>query len=304
MSNNFFEINDLMGKWLTEDKPFSVIRIDNTAGYVLDCLDKGTTPVEHFFNTNTLIEAGIQPNTMEYVYSKVYPETLECMKRCDILGFVDISGDIERNQSFVQSFGEKPVFYGGHTYHILDPGCLMTGAVYGDVEHPWTEKLKGKKVLTISSHYESIMRQWDKIDLVWGDKKDKIVPFDFVGCIRSPHHPIMDDRQYPGCNNWEDTVQYIKDEISKYDYDVLLTSVSHQSPLYADFAKSQGKVGIQTGGILQLYFGIKGNRWTQNEGYRKWTEMMNEHWIYPLEVDQPQRRGDFNFLETNFAYWG
>ena len=61
-----------------------------------------------------------QPNNMDYVYSKVYPETLECMKRCDILGFVDISGDIERNQPFVKSFGEKPVFYGHHNSKVRD----------------------------------------------------------------------------------------------------------------------------------------------------------------------------------------
>lgn len=304
VSNNFFELNDTISEWIKEGTPASLIRIDNTAGYVLDCMSKNTTPVNHFFNENTLIEAGINPRSMEYVYSYVYPKTLELMKKSDILGFVDISGDISRNTNFLSQFQDKPIFYSGHTYHVLDPGLLVGEAEVGFVENPWTQNLKGKKVLVISSHYESIMRQWEKIDLVWGEKKDKIVPFDLVGCIRSPYHPILDDRQYNGCDTFEKLVEYIKKEIDRYDYDVLLTSVSHQSPFYADYAKQQGKIGIQTGGILQLYFGIKGNRWTQNIGYSKWQEMFNEHWIYPLEVDAPQRRKEYSFLETTFAYWG
>jgi hypothetical protein len=304
ISDNFFELNDTISTWVQENKPFSLVRIDNTAGYVLDCISKGTLPVKQFFNENTLIEAGINPRSMDYVYSYVYPETIKAMKNSDILGFVDISGDISRNAEFLSQFPNKPIFYSGHTYHVLDPGLLVGEAEVGYVENPWTQYLKGKKVLVISSHYESIMSQWEKMDLVWGQKKDKIVPFDLVGCIRSPYHPILDDRQYPGCNTFEKLLDYTKKEIDKYDYDVLLTSVSHQSPFYADYAKQQGKIGIQTGGILQLYFGIKGNRWTQNIGYAKWQEMFNEHWIYPLEVDAPQRRKEFSFLETTFAYWG
>lgn len=303
MNNNFFEINDLMSKWIKENKSFSVLRIDNTIGHVLSFQDMGIQPFQSVWNPNTLVEAGIYPSTMEYAYQKVLPKILENMKSCDILGFVDVGQELRHNHVFLEKFKDKPIFFTGDSYHVLDPGCLLLGLKFGKTENPWTENLKGKKVLVISPHYETILRQWEKIDLVWGDYKEKITPFDLAGCIRAPLHPILDDRQYPNCETWEDTVEYIKNEISKYDYDVLLSAVSQQSAIYANFAKSCGKVGIQTGGILQLFFGIKGNRWMNHEIYFDWHAMMNEHWTYPLEIDEPQRKSQYNFMESNYAYW-
>lgn len=303
MSDNFFEINQLLSDWIKENKSFSVLRIDNTVGHVLSFQDMGARPFESVWNTNTLVEAGIYPSTMEYAYQKVLPKILDSMHKSDILGFVDVGEELRYNHKFLEKFKDKPIFFTGHSYHVLDPGCLILGVRFGKPEKPWTQELKDKKVLVISPHYETILHQWEKIDLVWGEHRHKIVPFDLVDCIRAPLHPLLDDRQYPGCQTWEDTVEYIKGKIQSYDYDVLLSAVSQQSPIYANFAKDSGKVGIQTGGILQLYFGIKGNRWMNHEIYFDWHQMMNEHWIYPLPADEPQRKNEFGFLEANYAYW-
>lgn len=306
MFRNFKELNDVIVDYLSSNEPFSLFRIDNTAGYVMDCINKGTKPLEQFYNNYTLIEAGIYPVSMDYAYDVVNPKTIEVMKNADILGFVDVSGEIKRNTNFLGQFPAKHFFSGGE-FLILDPGAILGLSPLGVLDNPWTKYLKGKKVLTISSHHDSIIYQQDKLDLVWGDKKELITPFEFVGCIRTPHHPLIDDRQYPGCETWEDTIEYVKKEIDKYDFDVLLASTSHQAPFYADYAKSKGKVGIQTGGVLQLYFGVLGNRWIHNIGhtaYARWPEMYNEHWIYPLKSDEPQKRDQIGFLETSYAYWG
>lgn len=304
MTNNFFEINNLLYKQIKENKAFSLLRIDNTTGYIIDSLFKGSPIDSRFFNPLTLIEAGVVPNDVKYAIEVVYAKTIQAMCDCDILGFVDVSEEIKNRGNFwLEKLGKKPIFFTGHSYHVLDPCCLLKGEIFGKPEIIWTEALKDKKVLVISPHYETIIQQWEKIDLIWGEDRKKIVPFNLAGVIRAPHHPALDDRQYPNCNTWEETVEYTKNEITKYDYDVLLTAVSHQSPFYANFAKESGKIGIQTGGILQLFFGIKGGRWTQQEVYKPWKDMMNEHWIYPLPNDRPQRLQYFSFLETNSAYW-
>jgi hypothetical protein len=116
---------------------------------------------------------------------------------------------------------------------------------------------------------------------------------------------MMDNRQYPNCNAWHESVEYIKHEMEKYDFDVLLSGATTSSPMYADHAKKMGKVGIQTGGTLQLFFGILGYRWSPEakNGYAPWASMYNEHWIYPLREDSAQQRENYKFLETNYAYW-
>lgn len=303
MYKNFIEINEIVSTFLKENKPFAMLRIDNTAGYVMHCLSKGSFPDQQFYNEHTLIEAGIYPVSMQYAYNVVNPKTIEIMKQCDILGFVDISGEIKRDNRFLNQFPDIPMFF-GDDFLIVDPGALLGYSIHGNVQNPWTENLAGKKVLVISSHYESIMRQWENIDKVWGNNKNKIVPFDFVGCIRTPHHPLIDSRQNPNCNTWEDTIEYTKSQLDSYDYDVVLTSTSHQSPFYAVHAKEKGKVGIQTGGVLQLFFGVLGNRWTKAPIYQNWAKMYNEHWIYPFKNDEPQEIGKIRHLETSFAYWG
>ena len=55
MTHNFFELNSLIGDLLKANESFSLLRIDNTMGYVLDCLQKNQTPVREFYNENTLI---------------------------------------------------------------------------------------------------------------------------------------------------------------------------------------------------------------------------------------------------------
>lgn len=303
MFKTFTEINDILVEYLDKEKPFSLLRIDNTMGYVLECLHKNELPVQHFYNENTLVEGGIYPSTMEYAYEVVMPLAKKAMINCDILGFVDISQSIRNNQSFVSQFGEKPMFSGVHEIDVLDPAGMLNVTGTRPLDIPWTSKLKDKKVLVISTHCDTINQQWAKIDKVWGDNRKIVAPFELVGTIRSPYHPVMDSRQYPNTNSWLDNVNAIIDKIDSYDYDVLIAGSSTSSPIYATHAASKGKIGIQTGGVHQLFFGILGHRWADVPGYSSWHKMYNEHWTYPLESDEPTNRKNYTHLETNYAYW-
>ena len=300
MQTNYYALNDLLIQKLQSNEPFSLLRIDNTAGFVLDCINRGVVPDRQHYNEYTIVEGGV-PGNMEYAFNKLWPDTLDAMRQCDILGFVDVSGDIRRS-NLIKQFEDKPTFFHKDTA-ILDPGGLLGYySEYKKLETPWTQYLKGKKVLAISSHVDSIKFQWEHLDRIWGKDKDKIVPFELVDCIRTPYHPSVDDRQIPGCNTFDSIVDHMKNVIDTYDYDVLLTSVTTQSPFYAEHAKQRGKVGIQTGGTLQLFFGVLGGRWLHSPSFKEWVPMFNEWWIHPFDEDKPQRVIHPN-LETNYAYW-
>tara|TARA_R110002126_G_scaffold288049_1_gene441326 strand:+ start:1172 stop:1963 length:792 start_codon:yes stop_codon:yes gene_type:complete len=79
--------------------------------------------------------------------------------------------------------------------------------------------------------------------------------------------------------NWLETFEKLKLKVDQEPKPrVWLVSCGCYGLPLCNYIKSQGKVAIYLGGILQLLFGIKGQRWdTRTEV----THCYNEHWIYP-----------------------
>lgn len=295
--------NKKISELLLKDQPFSLVRIGNMEGHFLECMHNNTKPEDQYFYWLTLT-SGVYPDTMQYLSTTWNDVNKKAMSNADILGFVDISGSIRKNESFLsKNATTENLFFGENGILVLDPGYLTNlGCVSMTCENPWTENLKNKKVLVVTSFVDTVKVQWDKIHDVWGNLKDKIVPFDLVGAVRSPFHPLMDDRQYPNCETWDQTLKAICDEIDTYDYDVLFISSAAFAPALANHAKNKGKVGITICGVMQLFFGILGARWTGNNHlYHSWNRMFNRHWTYPLESDLPKNKHIFDRFEK--AYW-
>ena len=299
---DFYKTNSEIGNIIDKGNPASVLRIDNTMGYILDSLHEKKDLSSEFFGPTSFIQGGIYPLSENYYLEQIVPNIENSIGRCDMLGFAD-SYHYLRKGNYIKRFYDKKLFM-GEDFLVMDPGALLSySKQFGEVKNPWTKKLKDKKVLVISTHVESIKQQWSNIEKIWGDHKDNIVPFKLVDVIRSPYHPTMDDRQPQNCSHWLQSVNYIKELIDTYEYDILLSGSSTSSPLYCDHAKLNGKIGIQTGGTIQIFFGVLGYRWTKGIGYENWKQMFNDHWIHPLKIDEPQNRHKFINLETNFAYW-
>lgn len=299
MMMDFYQANNLIGEKLKSGEPFSCLRIDNTAGYVLHCLyQTNTMPSEEFCNDEIMMHSGIIPAKRDYYLSTIMPKTFSVMKECDILGFVDIGNLIRNDNNFLSNFGNIPIFC---NHFVMDPSALLGYKTGYQPMIPWTQYLEGKKVLVVSTHSNSIKYQWNNMDSVWGENRNKIVPFELVDAIRTPYHPLLDSRQYDNCNDYMDLIEITKRIIDQYEYDVLLTGVTTQSAFYAEHAKKMGKVGIQTGGALQLFFGIIGNRWLQ-PWYSDGARMFNDKWIWPMQIDEPEKK-NLVTSETGFAYW-
>jgi hypothetical protein len=61
-------------------------------------------------------------------------------------------------------------------------------------------------------------------------------------------------------------------------------------------AKKLGKIGINCGGELQLFFGVIGKRWEKSP---KINNQINEYWIRPYESSRPK---NWKSIE-NGCYW-
>lgn len=303
MNLDFYQVNERLKSILYSNEPANILRLCNTSRYVIECLLSGSDPIPQFFNQNTLVEYGIFPFNPEFVLRDTFPRIIDTIESCDLLGLVDVGRQhqIEPAEIFTKVFPHKDIF-SGKQFEIFDPGSILGVSSFQKLDDPWTKHLKGKRVLVISTHADTMKHQWDRIGKVWGEHREQIVPFDLVDVIRTPYHPLYDSRQFENCSNWYETIDAIKRKIDSYDFDVLFSGTSGSSPFYTQYAKSLGKVGIQIGGSIQLFFGILGGRWDSTDAYKAWRSIFNESWIRPLESDRPNQRNRFEF-ETNFAYW-
>ncbi|HFU75308.1 MAG TPA: hypothetical protein ENK66_03595 [Arcobacter sp.] len=157
---------------------------------------------------------------------------------------------------------------------------------------PWTEALKNKKVLVVHPFSKTILKQYEKRDLLFSDKK--ILPnFESINIIKAVQSLGTGDDRF---RDWFEALEYMKDEIDKVDYDVCLIGAGAYGFSLAAYIKRQGKIAIHMGGALQLLFGIKGNRWEDsNYGVKEWgikpnayVNLMNKHWVRPSEEETPQ----------------
>ena len=84
----------------------------------------------------------------------------------------------------------------------------------------------------------------------------------------------------------------MKEQMQKIDFDIALIGAgAYGFPLGA-YAKELGKKALHIGGMLQLYFGIRGKYYDQFNYH-------NEYWTRPLEEEKPQ---GFKKVEAG-RYW-
>jgi len=153
----------------------------------------------------------------------------------------------------------------------------------------WSYALQGKKVLVISPFVDTIKFQFSRINQVF--------PFSYpdfhLQLIKAPQTIGFPGKTVP---TWEDNLNLLKIQMEKTDFDVALVSAGSYSYPIAHFAKQMGKVGIHTGGGLQLFFGILGKRWENDHYYTKYS---NDNWTRPSIMETPST---FKSVE-NGCYW-
>lgn len=167
----------------------------------------------------------------------------------------------------------------------LEPYYAADGVI------PWSQALKGKRVLVIHPFEDSIRRQYENRQRIWKDLD--ILPefeLDTVKAVQT-----LADQRDDRFDNWFDALHYMLEECRKREFDIALVGCgAYGMPLAAEI-KRMGKGAIHLGGALQILFGIKGNRWDDHPII---SGFYNDAWIRPIE--KLPKGGD---RVENACYW-
>lgn len=123
---------------------------------------------------------------------------------------------------------------------------------------------ENKKILIVSPFVDSIKRQIEGDGYFAGDRELVNCEYSYLktfvtyydknkGILNSPH------------SNFSETVEYYKNQLNDMDFDIALLSCGSYSHFIGDHIKSIGRKAIYVGGILQLLWGVMGNRWLERD---------------------------------------
>ena len=155
---------------------------------------------------------------------------------------------------------------------------------------PWAKALENRKVLVISHFTETMAKQFEKIQTVFPGYN--LHKFEII----TLKAPMTINTKYPVAKDWFTLLDEVKIEMNKIDFDVALVSAGSYSYPLAYYAKQIGKIGIHSGGGLQLFFGIMGKRW-ENANYL--STVINYEWTRPSQEETPDSA---KFVEDG-CYW-
>lgn len=165
--------------------------------------------------------------------------------------------------------------------------------VFSNIQRdPWTLALKGKRILIISSFIESIREKIDIREKIYGI--DLFPECEFVFLKPPQTHGSNESRQFKvEFAEFVERINAIKDT-----FDVALCSCGGYGNPICSAIYGMGKSAIYVGGVLQMYFGIYGERWMR-EHPDVLRAYMNQHWSRPKENEKPN---NYKQIENN-CYW-
>jgi len=153
---------------------------------------------------------------------------------------------------------------------------------------PWTHALANKRILIISSFIESIQKQPPAYSLEL-----------FPNCTFVYLKPPQTNGSNPSLD-WVIEFNQFCSKIKELEneFDVALCSCGGYGNPVCSYIYSLNKTAIYVGGVLQMYFGIYGNRWLK-ERKEIMKLYMTKDWKRPSENEKPQNH---TAIESG-CYW-
>ena len=211
--------------------------------------------------------AGIQFTSMHSIeqYKKWY---LSAFEKCSVYAAWEPWGNvykyISKSQDEIQRLYPKEILWA----FVFD--------IFHYVHKPWTHALANKRILIISAFVDSIQKQ------------AQAYPVDlFPNCT----FIYLKPPQTNGSNSsldWQiEFVQFCnKVKRLENEFDVALCSCGGYGNPICSYIYSMNKTAIYVGGVLQMYFGIYGNRWLKER--RECMKLyMTTDWKRPSEHEKP-----------------
>jgi hypothetical protein len=155
---------------------------------------------------------------------------------------------------------------------------------------PWSNILSGKTVLVVSPFYETFSRQHLITNKLFF--QHSYPKFELTGIVAP-----LTFRYAPNSQpTWFDRLDDMKEQIEASNFDIALISAGSYSFPLALHAKKLGKIGIHAGGGLQLFFGVMGKRWENQQVYEYTNKSL---WTRPSKTETPTNAKNVE----NGCYW-
>ena len=223
--------------------------------------------------------AGIQFTSVESIdeYKKWYRSAFE---HCEVYASWEPWGNvykyISHSQDEIYRTYKKPTIWA----FVFD--------IFHYIHKPWTHALANKRSLIISSFIDSIQKQ-----------PNAYTTNLFPNCTFVYLKPPQTNGSNPSLDWTKEFTEFCKQikEIEN-DFDVALCSCGGYGNPVCSYIYSLNKSAIYVGGVLQMYFGIYGNRWLK-ERKDIMTLYMNTDWKRPAEHEKPQNH---TMIESG-CYW-
>lgn len=249
-------------------------------------------------------------NEIEY-YINILKKMLYTMKNNAGINCTSIKSCIDYSDEYLKAFNNCDIFlewekhgdvykYISNSHDYITTKYKSKKALWAftmDIFHyiynePWTLALKGKRILVISPFIESMKEKLDIRKEIYGIDLFPECKFIFM------KPPVTN-----GMNESEEFIEELNEVIKqieeiKESFDIALVSCGGYGNLMCNRIYEMGKSAIYVGGVLQMYFGIYGNRWLRE---RKDIMLLylNKYWSRPKENEKPK---SFEKVEGS-CYW-
>ena len=172
---------------------------------------------------------------------------------------------------------------GGYLYKRFCPDAALVNFFALEpffYEMPWTAALKDKKVLIVHAFADSIVRQYERRELLF--RNANVLPaFKSLQVVKAVQSNANNDVPF---ESWSRALAYMQEQISALDFDVAIVGAGAYGLPIAAYIKSLGKQAVHMAGVTQMLFGIRGKRWDNDPRYQS---LFNEYWIRPSADETP-----------------
>tara|TARA_X000000950_G_scaffold289418_2_gene413182 strand:- start:40713 stop:42347 length:1635 start_codon:yes stop_codon:yes gene_type:complete len=228
--------------------------------------------------------AGIYLSSLNSIinYSQLY---LNAFEKCDVYFDWSVFSNVAK-----YSKNSFPFMYNNFKKKRVDSETL---SIFNHIHiEPWTLKLRGLRILIVSSFIESIK---EKIN-----DREKIYNIDlFPECTFVFLKPPQTNGSNPS-QDFSKELDYFCKKIKEIenDFDIALCSCGGYGNLVCSYIYDLNKSAIYVGGVLQMYFGIYGERWIR-ETPDILKIYLNKYWSRPKKNERPN---DYDKIEKS-CYW-
>jgi len=289
--SSFLYLQEYINNKLSLKTPFFIGRLSGNEPNLCGKILSNEAVPRHLYN-ECLTTAGLQFKTTEDVKKYVKMYTASC-RNSDILAVWDktMYSQAKRFYDFLDKVSPTQMRI---CSQALEPYYFMDNKNYS-----FYESFKNKRVLIVTSHYNTTNCQTDKHATIF----EKPIFHDTT--IFRVYKPAQQNGGNHDNNSWvyhyDKMTTELRDLIKEYDFDIALISSGGFGMLLSDFIYTElNKSVIYVGGALQLFFGIIGNRWKSHPIICK---LINEHWTKVLENDKPPTLVANPRLCENSCYW-